>query len=63
MIFEGFHLNEFDSFLERIIWINKYSRPIQYGNTAPPNTGESFPLYHSMNLFVYFDFDTLCSYP
>ena len=25
--------------------------------------GESFPLYHSMNLFVYFDFDTLCSYP
>ena len=26
-------------------------------------SGESFPLYHSMNLFVYFDFDTLCSYP
>ena len=27
------------------------------------NRGESFPLYHSMNLFVYFDFDALCSYP
>ena len=29
----------------------------------PDAWGESFPLYHSMNLFVYFDFDTLCSYP